>query len=82
MNISDHIPDYNELYDIYEASLPDPYISVEYPICDVCGEPITDEKMYDWDGTYSHIDCHDGEFDERYIKPTADYIECYENVYY
>lgn len=86
MNISDHIPDYNELYDRYEANLPDPFISVEYPVCATCGLPIKDKLMYDWDGgTYDHIDCYkdvNGECVEHYIQPTADYIQYHENIYY
>ena len=82
-----HIPDYNELYDIYEARQAR-YASVDrfkferdpfedYPICAVCNEHITDEELYDWDGaTFHHLDCYEDEDGscKSYIKPTADYI--------
>ena len=59
MNIYDHIPDYNELYDEYERKQPTPHIdkSELLPKCDCCGKVITDEKLFDFDGTINCIEC-------------------------
>lgn len=43
-----------------------------YPICEHCGEPITDDKLFDLGGNeLYHIECAE----ERFIKSTADYID-------
>ena len=41
------------------------------PICDICGEPIMDDYLYDLDGTLVCEDCLKAE----YRKPVEDYIE-------
>lgn len=41
------------------------------PKCDICGEPIQDEFLYDLDGTLVCEECLNNE----YRKPVDDYIE-------
>ena len=42
-----------------------------YPVCAHCGEPITDERLFDVDGELYHVSCAEGEFQ----KWTEDYVE-------
>ena len=41
------------------------------PVCCHCGEPIQDERMFDINGNYYHVDCAEDEFK----KYTDDYCE-------
>jgi formylmethanofuran dehydrogenase subunit E len=41
------------------------------PKCDICGEPITDDFLYDIDGTLVCEKC----LNEEYRKPVDNYIE-------
>ena len=41
------------------------------PKCDICGEPIQDEDLYDLDGTLVCEEC----LNREYKKPVDDYIE-------
>ena len=41
------------------------------PTCDICGEPIQDEFLYDINGVLHCEDCVKSE----YLKPVDDYIE-------
>lgn len=41
------------------------------PICDICGEPIQDEYLYDLDGEIVCVDC----LINNYRKPVEDYME-------
>lgn len=63
------IPDYNDLYDEYEAEQERKLSKL--PKCDCCGEPITDDYFYNIDGTYICEGC----LERDYRKKTDDYIE-------
>lgn len=41
------------------------------PKCDICGEPIQDEDLYDLEGTLVCEEC----LNREYKKPVDDYIE-------
>lgn len=41
------------------------------PKCDICGQPIQDEDLYDLDGTLVCEEC----LNREYKKPVDDYIE-------
>ncbi len=40
------------------------------PVCNYCGHPIQDEKLFDFDGDCYHVDC----ITKQYLKWTEDYI--------
>lgn len=42
-----------------------------YPKCSHCGEPISDERLFNFNGELYHVDCAEEEFK----KWTEDYIE-------
>ena len=46
--MGDYIPDYNDLYDAYEAK--QERLIDRLPKCAWCGEPIMDDYLYDFDG--------------------------------
>lgn len=41
------------------------------PVCDICGEPIQDDYLFDLDGTLVCEEC----LKDNYRKPVEDYIE-------
>ena len=65
----EYIPDYNDLYDAYEARRQRELD--RFPKCDCCGEPITDDFLYDFDGDLWHESC----LNDNNRKPVDDYIE-------
>lgn len=65
----DHIPDYNDLHEEFEAEQERKLDSL--PKCDNCGEPIIDEHFYNIDGTYICETC----MRDEYRVKTDDYIE-------
>ena len=67
--MSDYIPDYTDLHAEHERE--QERRLEQYPKCDHCREPITDEKFYNIDGTFYHKECLDSE----YLKDTEDYME-------
>lgn len=69
MHHSDHIPDYNELHDRYEAERQRELDKL--PKCEYCGEPITDDFLYDLDGDILCEEC----LKRHFRKHVEDYIE-------
>ena len=43
----------------------------KFPVCEICGEPIQDNHLWDINGELYHTDCAKCEF----LKDTEDYIE-------
>lgn len=56
----EYIPDYNDLHALYEAE--QDRKEKKLPICDCCGERITDDCLYDIEGTIYCEDCLNDEF--------------------
>ena len=65
----DYIPDYNDLYARHEAE--QEKMADKLPRCKYCGEPITDDYLYDLDGTLCCEDC----LEDLFRKPTDNYID-------
>lgn len=65
----DYIPDYTELHARYEAEQQRELDKL--PKCDCCGETITDDFLFDIDGTLYCEDC----LNDSFRKPADDYIE-------
>lgn len=63
------IPDNYSLWEAHEARLEREL--ARFPVCDYCGEPITDENIWDVEGELYHADCAK----EMFEKNTNDYIE-------
>lgn len=61
---SDPVADWNRHCEEVEEALKD------YPVCDYCGEVITDEQYYDFGGEIICEDCMD-----KYRRWTEDYVE-------
>lgn len=81
----DRIPDYNELYDEYEAE--QERLAARnrkkvcgeravFPTCNVCSEEITDDFLYDLDGEITCRAC----FEWNHLKRTENYIK-WEKIY-
>jgi formylmethanofuran dehydrogenase subunit E len=64
----DYIPDYNELFEDYEAR--QERQEKKLPKCDCCGERIVKEKFFNVEGTYICPSCI-----EDYIVNTDEYLE-------
>lgn len=69
MFTKDYVPDYNELYDRYEAERQRELDKL--PKCEYCGEPITDEHLYDINGDVICEAC----LNDNFRKPVDDYID-------
>jgi formylmethanofuran dehydrogenase subunit E len=67
--MSEYIPDYNDLYEAFEAEEEEK--SKRLPKCDCCGNPIAEEHFYNIDGTYICEGC----MKEEYRVNTQDYME-------
>lgn len=65
----DCIPDYTELHARHEAEQQRELDKL--PKCDYCGETITDEYLYDLDGTLCCENC----LNNNFRKPVDDYVE-------
>ena len=64
-----YIPDYNDLHARYEAEQQAKLDKL--PKCEYCGEPITDEHLYDINGDIICEEC----LNDNFRKPVEDYIE-------
>lgn len=69
MSYYDHIPDYNELHDIYEARQEREL--AKYPKCDCCDEPITEDILFDIEGDIFCEAC----MMDNFKKFTSDYMD-------
>ena len=81
----ERVPDYNDLYDEYEAEQEASEKRngrrvigerAVFPTCSVCGEEITDEFLYEVDGEIICREC----FDWNHLKKTEDFIRM-EKIY-
>jgi formylmethanofuran dehydrogenase subunit E len=66
--MSEYIPDYNDLFDEYEAD--QERKEKKPPKCDCCGNRITTYKFFNVEGTYICPSCM-----EDYIVNTDEYME-------
>lgn len=64
----EHIPDYTEQFEEYEARLEDE--AGRLPKCECCGERITTEKFFNIEGTYICPTCIND-----FIVNTDEYLE-------
>ena len=64
----ERLPDYEDLRLEYEAEQERKL--AKYPKCDICGEPITDDRFYEIDGDYYCIDC----MEHNFIRWTDNYM--------
>lgn len=62
------IPDNYDQWEAHEAK--QEAERSKYPVCSYCGEPITEEWMFDIEGEHYHTECAMHEF----CKYTDDYI--------
>lgn len=66
--MSEYIPDYNDLYEAFEAEEEEK--SKRLPKCDCCGKRISTEKFFNIEGTYICLVCI-----EDFKVDTDDYME-------
>lgn len=64
-----NIPDNHDLWEAHDREQAKRL--AELPVCEICGEPIQDEDLFDLDGTLYHIECAVEEFKKK----TDDYME-------